>query len=90
MKRDLSFLNGQIIHRIKRWIIRNDKWGCPFFYRRGLPVSEHRCDYCEKIFPGIKGRENPETTTSNCPCGHYEYRYVKYIAELIITKETQS
>lgn len=87
MKRDLSFLNKRIIRRIKKWIMRNDKWGCPFFYRRRPPGSKHRCDYCEKIFPGIKGRENPETTVRNCPCGHYKFKYVKHIANLIITKE---
>ena len=95
MKRDLSFLNKRIIRRIKRWIIESSKWNCPFIYQ--LPSfrlfgfkSKRRCHYCEKIFPGIKGRQNPKTTIRNCPCGHYEYKYVKRIAELIITKEISS
>lgn len=93
MKRDLSFLNRRIIRRIKKWV-KGSKWNyCPFIYQ--LPSfrlfgfkSKRRCYYCEKIFPGIKGKEKPERTISNCPCGHYEYRYVKRIANLIITKET--
>jgi len=88
MKRDLSFLNKEITNRIKKWIIESNKWNCPFLYnviymdpQSGLT---HHCNYCEKIFPGIKGRQNPKTTIRNCPCGHYEFRYVKRIANLII------
>ena len=88
MKRDLSFLDGEIISRIKKWIVENYKWCCPFVYGATYmdPQSRlrRRCDYCEKMFPGVKGREKPKTTMRNCPCGHYEFRYVKRIANLII------
>lgn len=91
MKRDLSFLNKEIIDRIKKWVVESSKWNCPFVYNVIYmdPQSRLRrhCDYCEKIFPGIKDRFKPKTTLGNCPCGHYEYRYVKRIANLIITKE---
>jgi len=88
MKRDLSFLDREITDRIKKWIIESSKWNCPFLYNvvymdpeAGL---ERHCDYCEKIFPGIKSRKRPKGTIRNCPCGHYKYRYVKRIANLII------
>ena len=94
MKRDLSFLNKEIIGRIKNWIVRNNKWNCPFLYiyhtRLFVSKSEYRCDYCEKIFPGIKSREKPKTTINNCPCGHYNYKYVQQVAKLIITQEIPS
>ena len=90
MKRDLSFLNKEIIDRIKEWDMENKWWQCPFVYCTELHKFEHRCDYCEKIFPAIKGREKPVSTIKNCPCGHYKFSYVKHIAKNIITKEVSS